>query len=239
LALDAQGDAYISARVIRTVDRIASHIEACGRVTAYDKATSSASGRVAIGTRTWPIEKGFVYTGDPAGDRTDRTTVGANVCLRGGLTSSGELADFITSGFRDLSCGIVSAVVPATRTAPGSITFSAGPETDYTRYVVAAGKVLAASVGADLCVRATVGADGNAFVSAIAFPDRTGRLGPAPSPSPDVPLADLPEPTVSVVMAPAAAEAAPAGDAPAAAGLLLALGVAALGSLLVIGLRRR
>jgi len=239
LAIDVAGDAYVHSRIVRTVDRIVSRFEACGRITAYDKATATAAGRVAIGTRTWPIETAFVYTGDPAGKSSDRTTVGSEMCLTGGLTTSGELADFITSGFRDLTCGIVSEVVPATRTASGSVTFSAGPNADYARYVIDAGKALGTTVGADICIRATVGPDGNAVVSAIAFPDRTVHLGSttgvgaAPSPSPDVALADLSD------RAPSAAVALPASDSPFAAGLLLALGVVALGSLLAIRLRRR
>ena len=224
LAIDVEGDAYVRSRVVQTVDRIASRFQACGRITAYDKATATAAGRVAIGTRTWPIETAFVYTGDPAGKSADRTAVGSDMCLTGGLTTSGELADFITSGFRDLTCGIVSAVVPATRTASGSVTFGAGSNADYARYVIDAGKTLGTTVGADICIRAIVGPDGNAVVSAIAFPDRTVHLGgttgvgAAPSPRPDVALADLPD------------------EAP---GLVLVAGAVALGSLLAIGLRRR
>jgi hypothetical protein len=243
LAIDVEGDAYVLSRFVRTVDRIVSRFEACGRITAYAKATAAAPGRVAIGTRTWPIETAFVYTGDPAGKSTERTAVGSDMCLTGGLTAGGELADFITSGFRDLTCGTVSAVVPATLTASGSVTFSAGPNVDYARYVIDAGKALGATVGADICIRATVGPDGNAVVSAIAFPDRTVHLGgtagvgAAPSPSPDVALADLPERAPAGASA-QSATAAPASDAPFATGLLLALGIA-LGSLLAIGLRRR
>lgn len=239
LAIDAAGDAYVASRVVRPVDRIVSRFEACGRITAYDKATATADGRVAIGTRTWPIETAFAYTGDPAGDRTDRTAVGSDMCLTGGLTTGGELAHFITSGFRDLTCGIVSEVVPATRTAPGSLTFSAGPNVDYARYVIDAGKALATTVGADICIRATVGPDGNAVVSAIAFPDRSVHLGgttgvgAAPGPSPDVALADLPD------EAPSEAAAPSASDTPFPVVLLLVVGFVALGSLLAIGLRRR
>jgi hypothetical protein len=245
LAIDAAGDAYVRSRVVRTVDRIVSRFKACGRITAYDKATATAAGRVAIGTRTWPIETAFVYTGDPAGKSSDRTAVGSEMCLTGGLTGSGELADFITSEFHDLTCGIVSAVVPATRTASGSVTFSAGPNADYARYVINAGKALGTSVGADICIRATVGPDGNAVVSALAFPDRTVHLGSTTavgataSPRADVALADLPDPAPAGASAPPAAVAPSASDAPFAAGLLLALGVGALGSLLAIGLRRR
>jgi hypothetical protein len=242
LAIDVMGDAYVLSRVVRTVDRIVSRFQACGRITAYDKATATAAGRVAIGTRTWPIETAFVYAGDPAGDHNDRTAVGRDMCLTGGLTTGGELADFITSGFRDLTCGIVSAVVPATRTASGSVTFGAGPNADYARYVIDAGKALGTTVGADLCIRATVGPDGDAVVSAIAFPDRTvhlggtTRVGAAPSPSPDVALADLPETATTAASAPSAASAF---ETPFAAWLLLALGALALGSLLAIGLPRR
>lgn len=239
LAIDGAGDAYVASRVVRAVDRIVARFEACGRITAYDKATATAGGRIAIGTRTWPIETAFVYTGDPAGKSTDRTAVGSDMCLTGGLTTGGELADFITSGFRDLTCGIVSGVVPATRTASGSLTFSAGPNVDYARYVIDAGKALATTVGADICIRATVGPDGNAVISAIAFPDRTVYLGgttgggKTPTARPDVALADLPALAPSEVAAPSAS------DAPFPAGLLLVVGVVALGSLLAIGLRRR
>jgi hypothetical protein len=245
LAIDAAGDAYVRSRVVRTVDRIVSRFQACGRITAYDKATPTAAGRVSIGTRTWPIEAAFVYTGDPAGKSTERTAVGSDMCLTGGLTAGGELAHFITSGFRDLTCGIVSAVVPATRTASGSVTFKAGPDADYARYVIDAGKALGTSVGADICIRVTVAPDGNAVVSAIAFPDRsvhlgsTTAVGATASPHPDVALPDLIDPAPAAASAPPAAAVRSASDPPFAASLLVALGVIALGSLLAIGLRRR
>jgi hypothetical protein len=245
LAIDVAGDAYVASRVVRTVDRIVSRFEACGRITAYDKATATSAGRVAIGTRSWPIETAFVYTGDPAGKTTDRTAAGSDMCLTGGLAASGELAHFITSAFRDLTCGIVSAVVPATLTASGSVTFSAGPNADYARYVIEAGKALGASVGSDMCIRAAVGPDGNAVVSAIAFPDRTVHLGSTTSvgatasPRADVALADLPDPAPGGASAPMPAAAPSASDAPFAAGLVLILGAVVLGSVLAIGLRRR
>lgn len=243
LAIDAQGDAYVAGRVIRPLERVTSNFEACGRITAYDKATTATAGRIAVGTRTFVIEKAFVYTGDPAGDHTDRTAVGKDMCLRGGLASSGELVTFITSGFRDLSCGTVSAIVAATRTSSGSIAFSAGPTADYARYVIPIGKALATAVGAELCIRAAVDSDGNAFVSALAFPDRSVRVGastgtgPLPSPSPDVALEDLPQ-SAPEASAAVAAETF-AVEAGSEAWPLLALGALVLGSLLVIGLRRR
>jgi hypothetical protein len=193
-ALDSSGDAYITGRVIRAFERAVARFEACGRVTRYEKASTGESGVLAIGTRTWPIERGFTYTGDPAGDRVDHTAVGTNVCAIGELSSTGELIGFITQPFRELSCGRISLYQAATAASPGYISFGAGPYRDYTRATIPAGKDLPASVGDDLCVRVSVAVDGNAVVTARAFPDRNTYLDSAPTradPSPDVPLADL------------------------------------------------
>lgn len=173
LNVDAAGDAYVTGRFIRTVDRVVTRFQICGRVLDYVRATPTTAGAVRIGSRTMTIERGFVYTGDPAGDRTDRTVVGADVCLTGGLSGAGELIDFITQAFRDRTCSTVGSYRPPSTAADGLLVLSVPSNPDYMRLVVPTGTDLGAvAAGGDICVSYAVNAAGDAFV--------TGRFQPSP-----------------------------------------------------------
>lgn len=183
LAVDEAGDAYVTGRSIRTVDRVVTRFEVCGRVLAYTHATESTGGSVRIGSRTFTIERGFVYEGDPAGDRTDRTVVGSDVCLTGGLGASGELITFITQPFRDSVCSTIGSYRAPTATAAGVLVLSVTSNPDYMRLVVPPGTDIGAiAPGAYVCVRHAVDSEGDAFVTARFEPTQPtlGGTGPRP-----------------------------------------------------------
>jgi len=188
LAVDAPGDAYVTGRFIRTVDRVASRLQICGRVLEYTRATPTAAGAVQIGSRALTIERGFVYTGDPAGDRVDRTVVGTDVCLTGGLSATGELITFITGQFRDSACSTVGSYRPPSTATDGMLVLSVAEHPDYMRLIVARGTDLGTvATGGHICVRYAINGNGDATV--------TSRFEPT-SPSPGVaakpPVTQLP-----------------------------------------------
>lgn len=166
LSVDPAGDAYVTGRFIRTVDRVVTRFEVCGRVIGYTPATASSPGSVRIGSRTFVIERGFVYEGDPAGDRVDRTVVGTDVCLTGGLAAGGELITFITQRIRDAVCSTVGTYRPPTAGAPGSLVLSVTSNPDYMRLIVPPGTQVGAVVaGAYVCLRYGVNGDGDVVVT--------------------------------------------------------------------------
>jgi hypothetical protein len=176
LAVDPAGDALVTGRFIRTVDRVVTRFEICGSVIGYTPASASSPGSVRVGSRTFIIERGFVYEGDPAGDRADRTVVGTDVCLSGGLGAGGQLISFITQPFRDSACSTVGSYRPAANGAAGLLVLSVTSNPDYMRLIVPEGtQVGSIAPGAYVCLRYAVNADGDAFV--------TERFEPTP-PSP-------------------------------------------------------
>lgn len=179
LAVDPTGDAYVTGRFIRTVDRVVTRFKVCGRVLEYLRATPTAPGAVRIGSRTMPIERGFVYTGDPAGDRTDRTVVGADVCLTGGLNATGELIDFITQPFEGRTCSTSASYRPPSATADGLFVLSVPGNPDYMRLIVPIGTDLGAAAEGDICVRFAVNPTGDAFVTGRFQPSRGSATAPS------------------------------------------------------------
>lgn len=65
----------------------------CGTVSVYRPATDSADGLIKVGSRQFTIAKATRYTGDPAGDRTDRTAVGQQMCLMATLAPTRDIAN--------------------------------------------------------------------------------------------------------------------------------------------------
>lgn len=180
LAVDPAGDAFVTGRFIRTVDRVVTRFKICGRVLDYVRATPTAAGAVRIGSRTMPIERGFVYTGDPAGDRTDRTMVGADVCLTGGLSAAGELIDFVTQPFEERTCGTAGSHRVPSASAEGQLVLSVPSNPDYMRLVVPTGTDLGTvAAGGDICVSFAVNPAGDAFVTGRFQPSRGGATAPS------------------------------------------------------------
>lgn len=179
LAVDPAGDAYVTGRFIRTADRVVTRFKICGRVLEYVRATPTAAGAVRIGSRAMPIERGFVYTGDPAGDRTDRTMVGAEVCLTGGLSAAGELIDFITQPFEGRTCSTAASYRPPSATADGLLMLSVPGNPDYMRLIVPIGTDLGAAAEGDICVSFAVNPAGDAFITGRFQPSRGSATAPA------------------------------------------------------------
>ena len=176
LAVDGAGDAYVTGRFVRAVDRVVTRLMVCGRVLAYTPATASMPGSVRIGSRTLPIERGFIYEGDPAGDRVDRTVVGSDVCLTGGLSANGDLITFITQALIGSACSAVGSYRPPSANAPGLLVLAVPGNADYMKVTVPRGTDLGAiTPGDSICIRYGVGDDGDAFVTA-----RFERTTPAP-----------------------------------------------------------
>lgn len=96
----------------------------CGTVRSYTPATPATSGSIEIGSKSWRIGSGTRYTGDPAGDRTDRTTVGANMCLRATLGDAHEVIEYLTRPMDSQTGGTASEYTPPSGDRPGVIVLS-------------------------------------------------------------------------------------------------------------------
>lgn len=159
----ATGDAM----AVRRVDHFAvegfEQVNLCGRVKDYRPATASTPGLLVLGTRSYPIVAGFVYRGDPAGDRQDRTASGKEMCVSGRINGRGELLDFIAGDFYRKVGGVVMGYVPATATERG---FLALGHTVQLRYAVEPGVRLGLHGRPEsVCIEAEVNAEGDPIAS--------------------------------------------------------------------------
>ncbi|HET8569943.1 MAG TPA: hypothetical protein VFM93_13265, partial [Candidatus Limnocylindria bacterium] len=84
----------------------------CGTVRLYRPATATTPGTITVGSETFAIARGTAYTGDPAGDRTDRTTAGQNMCLRGVRGPDLALIEYLTGPMSATTGGIAHEYVP-------------------------------------------------------------------------------------------------------------------------------
>ena len=99
-------------------------ISPCGTVKSYTQATPTAAGSITIGSATRAIAAGTSYTGDPAGDRTDRTTVGSNMCLEGTLGDTRAIIDYLTTAMPIELAGTASEYTPPAGPSAGVIVLS-------------------------------------------------------------------------------------------------------------------
>lgn len=95
------------------------HITKCGTVTAYVPATAAASGQITVGSRQLRIAAGTTYTGDPAGDRTDRTTVGQAMCVVTTLDTGGAIVEYLTRAMNTSITATASAYTVPSGSTPG------------------------------------------------------------------------------------------------------------------------
>lgn len=236
----------------------------CGTVSVYRPATDAADGLIKVGSRQFTIAKGTRYTGDPAGDRTDRTAVGRQLCLVATLAPTRDIANpTITAEY-------------ATRPMDGG---TGGTASEYRRPSGAAAGIAILSYASRFelripaaidgtidvtrgtyCFTTTVDAAGDITASAVVACSQGSAAGPrvdqtpapastsaSPTPSP----APTATPTATATATPTAAAvagASPAPEGPATTTvrvgpdpLLVAglTGVAALGLLAVYLMRRR
>jgi len=132
LALDvdqATGDAFL----VGFVDTLADVELACGVVKSFAPPTVSADGSITIGTRTIAIPAGLTYRGDPAGARSDTTTVGEVMCFNALLDDQGRIVRYGPhsrfgapgpNGTTVAMCGRVALFVPPSAGSDGRIAFS-------------------------------------------------------------------------------------------------------------------
>lgn len=224
----------------------------CGTVRMYRPATASGDGAITVGSETYPIALGVAYTGDPAGDRTDRTTVGQNMCVRGVRGPTTALIEYLTTAMAATITGRVFEYVPPTDGTPGIATLSF--RTQLRIRIPAAIDATADIARSDLCY--AVGVSGSGDMSATAVvPCEPGRVtgpgattaspaiaasSPAATPSPTVaaaspsPILPTPKPT-GVVASSTEAPRQPGADGPATTTLLAAAaGLALIGALAAV-----
>ncbi len=178
IGIDRAGDASVRERSAVDAPNDRQRVSVCGRVNQYLTATPSSAGRMAIGSRVYAIEPGTGYTGDPAGDRTDRTVVGSAMCLSGTIGDAGGLRDYATRLMDGTTGGNTFAYTPATATAPGLLVIS--PISRFSVKVPAG-----SSFGVDLsrgshCYAIAVDAGGDAEIERVIDCDR-GHAAAGPS----------------------------------------------------------
>lgn len=238
---------------IRDIDR--ERVSHCGTVSAYTRATATSSGSLVIGSRSYRIAAGVAYTGDPAGDRTDRTAVGSNVCLGATLGTGGEIVEYLTGPFRPNTGGVVIAYTLPSGGRSGIATLSYGSRSTL-RIPAAIDAAVDLSRGGSHCFSTTVDGSGDMSASAVIQCQQGVATGPGPAtgaPSPAVATSPSPSATTSATPAPTptltpSATPSPAGDVATSTTvrvgpdpLLLAgvMGLAALGILAIYLARRR
>jgi hypothetical protein len=116
----ASGDLVATAKLaVRDTFSDRERVTKCGTVTAYVRATAASSGQITVGSRLFRIAAATAYIGDPAGDRTDRTTVGQAMCLSSTLDTGGAIVEYITRAMDPRVTGTASAYTPPSGSTPG------------------------------------------------------------------------------------------------------------------------
>lgn len=234
----------------------------CGTVSAYRPATDSADGLIKVGSRQFTIAKATRYTGDPAGDRTDRTAPGQQMCLVAALAPTRDIAnptitaEYLTRPMETRIGGTASEYRVPSAAAPGIAILSYGSQFEL-RIPAAIDAAIDITRGS-YCFTTTVDAAGDISVSAVVTCPQGSAAGPgvnqtaapgATSASPG-PAATA-TPTATATRAPmptavAAASPAPEGSAmttvrvsPDPLLVLGLMGITALGLLAIYLARRR
>lgn len=155
----------------------------CGRVDAYRAATATRDGTVTFGSRTYGVAAGFVYFGDPAGDRTDRTTLRAAHCFHGQIDRNGRFTEYISGPYPTSVGGVANPYVPATPTRDGELFLGSWTR---MRYVVPAGTRLGLKgTGSGGCFETGIDAAGDPVVIRQMSCPRGGvAAGPSPASPP-------------------------------------------------------
>lgn len=190
----------------------------CGTVSVYRAATDAADGLIKIGSRQFTIAKGTRYTGDPAGDRTDRTAVGQRMCLVATLAPTRDIAnptitaEYLTRPMETRISGRASEYRVPSAGVAGIAILSFG-----TRYELRIPAAIDAAIdmtrGAH-CFTTTVDAAGDIAASAVIPCEQGGVAGPGVSQTAS-PAATVtaPSPTATSQATTAAATTTPAASA--------------------------
>lgn len=239
---------------VRDIDR--EWLSVCGTIKEYTRATGTGSGSLTVGSRAYRIRTGVGYTGDPAGDRTDRTAVGANLCLRGTLGATGEIVEYLTAAMPTGISVRAAAYTPPSGNQPG-LAITSYQSRSTIRIPATVDAAIDVSRGS-YCFNTTVDAAGDMSASAIIpCPQGGVATGPGPTtssaPSPAGPASAIP----SAVPGPTSATSTPGLIAAASSApdtttttttvrvgpdpLLVAglMGIAGLGLLAIYLVRRR
>jgi hypothetical protein len=179
----------------------------CGTVKAYTPATAAASGQITVGSRTFRIAAGTIYTGDPAGDRTDRTTLGQSMCLTSTLDTGGAIVEYLTRTMDASITGTASAYTPPSGSAPGIAILSYA-----SRYELRIPPALDATIDVarnSYCFSTTVDANGDLAASAVIACSPPSVGGAAGGASPSAGTASSPPPASPSSTTAASATATP------------------------------
>ena len=181
----ASGDLFATAKLpVRDAFSDRERVTKCGTVSVYVPATAASSGQITVGSRSFRIAAGTTYTGDPAGDRTDRTTVGQATCLSSTLDTGGAIVEYITRAMETSITGTASAYAPPFGSGPGVAILSY-----VSRYELRIPAAIDAAIDVargTYCYSATVDASGDMTAGAIlACPSvNVGGAAGASTPSP-------------------------------------------------------
>ena len=231
-------------------------------MSAYRPATDSADGLIKVGSRQFTIAKATRYTGDPAGDRTDRTAPGQQMCLVAALAPTRDIAnptitaEYLTRPMETRIGGTASEYRVPSAAAPGIAILSYGSQFEL-RIPAAIDAAIDITRGS-YCFTTTVDAAGDISASAVVTCPQGSAAGPgvnqtaapgATSASPGPAATASPTATAtraSMPTAVAAASPAPEGSAmttvrvsPDPLLVLGLMGITALGLLAIYLARRR
>ena len=190
VGLDARGDAVVTGRVLtiseRTVERVAG---VCGLMSAWTvpqrtpglaELVHPAAGSITVGTRTYAIAAGTIYSLVNAAP-----VVGQPTCLSGSLDATGTLIEYgAQPGLPACMTGTIVEYRPPTATAAGLVRFGVSGSTlpytgDSYRFVVPAGThVPADATSGAYCFTLALGPAGDAIVTGTTIPGRGGATAP-------------------------------------------------------------
>jgi hypothetical protein len=190
VGLDARGDAIVTGRVLtvpeRTVQRVAG---VCGLLSAWTvpqrtpglaELIHPAAGSITVGTRTYAIAAGTIYSLVNAAP-----IVGQPTCLSGSLDATGTLIEYgAQPGLPACMTATIVEYRPPTATAAGLVRFgvsgSALPYTsDSYRFVIPAGTPVPADAASGAyCFTLALGPDGDAIVTGTTIPAGGGATAP-------------------------------------------------------------
>ncbi|MDQ2952323.1 MAG: hypothetical protein M3R54_08680 [Chloroflexota bacterium] len=201
----ATGDLVATAKLpVRDNFSDREHVTKCGRVNAYVPATAVAPGQITVGSRSFRIAAGTTYTGDPAGNRTDRTAVGEAMCLSSTLDPGGAIVEYLTRSMDAAITATASAYTPPSGGAggtPGIATLSY--QSRFELQIPAALDATIDIARSTYCLSTTVVASGDMAARDVVACPSGGAAGGAGTATPSVaaatasPLSSAPSPTTT------------------------------------------
>jgi hypothetical protein len=180
-------------------------------VKAYVPATTAASGQITVGSRSFRIAAGTAYTGDPAGDRTDRTTVGQAMCVVSTLDPGGAIVEYLTRVMDTNITATASAYAPPSGSTAGIAILSY-----QSRYELRIPATLDGTIDVarnTYCFSSTVDTNGDMTASAVLTCPTGGVGAAAATTTPSVATASA-SPTASIATTPSASAVAPSSPTP-------------------------